>query len=141
MGIMSILDIKTQLDKLKEIKSTETTETIRTTENAETANYTDDELREIGKEYCSHGDKVYADPVPKVFKDCNGVFMYDSEDTPYLDLEMWFASCNLGYKNQRIRDAVVNQIDTLPQISSQFLSISRLLGLWATFLLTISIST
>ena len=47
-------------------------------------------------------------------------FMYDSFDTPFLDLEMWFASCNLGYKNKRIRDAVVNQIDTLPQISSHF---------------------
>ena len=106
---MSVLEIKTNIENVNGVKS------------AENINYTDDELREIGKEYCSHGDKVYADPIPKVFKDCNGVYMYDSEDTPYLDLEMWFASCNLGYKNQRIRDAVVNQIDTLPQISSHFL--------------------
>ena len=104
-----------------ELKSKTEKEQIKDHRSAETINYTDDMLREIGKEYCSHGDKVYADPIPKVFKDCNGVYMYDSEDTPYLDLEMWFAACNLGYKNKRIRDAVVNQIDTLPQISSHFL--------------------
>ena len=80
----------------------------------------DEELSSIDKEYCTYGDKIHADANPKVFRDCNGVFMYDSENKPFLDLEMWFASCNLGYKNKRIRDAVVDQIDTLPQISSHF---------------------
>ena len=82
---------------------------------------TDSELLNIDKEYCTYGDKSHAEPIPKIFRDCNGVYMYDSENTPFLDLEMWFASCNLGYKNKRIRDAVVDQIDTLPQISSHFL--------------------
>ena len=82
---------------------------------------TDDEIISIGNEYCSHGDKVFHEPTPKVFRDCEGSFMYDSEGKKYLDLQMWFAACNLGYKNKRIRDAVVNQIDTLPQISSNFL--------------------
>ncbi len=81
----------------------------------------DAELLEIDKEYCTYGDKIHSEPVPKIFRDCNGIYMYDSENTPYLDLQMWFAACNLGYKNRRIRDAVVNQIDTLPQISSNFL--------------------
>ena len=80
----------------------------------------DKELANIDKEYCTYGDKIHADANPKVFRNCNGVFMYDSNNTPFLDLEMWFASCNLGYKNKRIRDAVVDQIDTLPQISSHF---------------------
>ena len=80
----------------------------------------DEELAVIDKEYCTYGDKIHADKNPKVFRDCNGSFMYDSKNTPFLDLEMWFASCNLGYKNKRIRDAVVDQIDTLPQISSHF---------------------
>lgn len=82
---------------------------------------TDEEIISIGNEYCSHGDKVFHEPTPKVFRDCEGSFMYDSEGKKYLDLQMWFAACNLGYKNKRIRDAVVNQIDTLPQISSNFL--------------------
>ncbi len=78
---MNILELNTKTENVNDVRLTEE------------VNYTDSELREIGSEYCSHGDKVYADPVPKVFKDCNGVFMYDSEDTPYLDLEMWVASC------------------------------------------------
>ncbi|MBR2526810.1 aminotransferase class III-fold pyridoxal phosphate-dependent enzyme [bacterium] len=75
----------------------------------------------MDKEYCTYGDKVHSEPTPKIFRDCNGIYMYDSENTPYLDLQMWFAACNLGYKNRRIRDAVVDQLDTLPQISSNFL--------------------
>jgi len=82
---------------------------------------TDEEILAIDKEYSSFGDKIHSEPVPKIFRDCKGSFMYDTDNVPYVDLQMWFASCNLGYKNQRIRDAVVNQIDTLPQISSTFL--------------------
>ena len=93
---------------------------INVLEKEQKTRLSDSELLSIDKEYCTYGDKVHADPIPKIFRDCDGVFMYDSNDTPFLDLEMWFASCNLGYKNKRIRDAVVDQIDTLPQISSHF---------------------
>ena len=55
-------------------------------------NMSDEELATIDKEYCTYGDKIHADANPKVFRDCNGVFMYDSENIPFLDLEMWFAS-------------------------------------------------
>ena len=106
---MAILE-KELLTNLKKINSKESTLPAR-------INLSDEELAIIDKEYCTYGDKIHADANPKVFRDCNGSFMYDSENTPFLDLEMWFASCNLGYKNKRIRDAVVNQIDTLPQIS------------------------
>lgn len=82
---------------------------------------TDAELRQIDSQWCSYGDTVHYDDVPFVYRDCEGSFMYDANDVKYLDLQMWFASCNLGYKNKRIRDAVVDQLDTLPQISSRFL--------------------
>ena len=109
---MAILE-KELVTNLKKINSKESM-------SHSTINLSDEELASIDKEYCTYGDKIHAEANPKVFRDCNGVFMYDSERTPFLDLEMWFASCNLGYKNKRIRDAVVNQIDTLPQISSHF---------------------
>ena len=111
-GNMVVLE--TELERnLAKINSNDNTEAPR-------LEISDEELASIDKEYCTYGDKIHAEANPKVFRDCNGVFMYDSENTPFLDLEMWFASCNLGYKNKRIRDAVVNQIDTLPQISSHF---------------------
>lgn len=109
---MVILE-KELVSNLKKINSKDAVETER-------LDISDEELASIDKEYCTYGDKIHADANPKVFRDCNGVFMYDSDNTPFLDLEMWFASCNLGYKNKRIRDAVVDQIDTLPQISSHF---------------------
>ena len=49
-------------------------------------NLSDEELAGIDKEYCTYGDKIHADENPKVFRDCNGVFMYDSKNTTFLDL-------------------------------------------------------
>lgn len=82
---------------------------------------TDSEIKELDSKYCSYGDTVHYAEDPKVFRDCEGSFMIDSQDVPYLDLQMWYASCNLGYKNKRVADAVVDQINTMPQIASRFL--------------------
>lgn len=57
----------------------------------------------------------------KVFRDCDGSFMFDSEDIPYLDLQAGYADCNFGYKNPQILQAVVRQLHNLPQLSPQFL--------------------
>ena len=81
----------------------------------------DEEILALDKEYCSFGDTIHYDKEPKIFHDCEGSFMYDKDDTKYLDLQMWFAACNLGYKNKRVINAVIDQINTLPQISSRFL--------------------
>ncbi len=86
-----------------------------------THSITDSQIREIDKQYCSYGDTVHYSESPKVFRSCEGSFMYDAKDTPYLDLQMWYASCNLGYKNKRVADAVIDQINTMPQIASRFL--------------------
>ena len=81
----------------------------------------DNEIKEIDKEYCSWGDTVHYHDEQTIFRNCEGSYMYDSNDTPYLDLQMWYSSCNLGYKNKRITDAVLDQIQTMPQISSRFM--------------------
>ena len=71
--------------------------------------------------YCSHGDTVnYADP-PKVFENCEGSFLFDENKTPYLDWQMWYSAVNFGYKNKRIADVLHKQVDTLPQLASQYL--------------------
>lgn len=86
-----------------------------------TTSITDSQIRELDSQYCSYGDTVHYSDNPKVFRGCEGTFMFDSQDIPYLDLQMWYASCNLGYKNKRVADAVVDQINTMPQIASRFL--------------------
>ena len=79
------------------------------------------EILEKNDKYCSHGDTVnYADP-PKVFENCDGSFLFDEKGIPYLDWQMWYSAVNFGYKNKRIADALKKQIDTLPQLASQYL--------------------
>jgi len=78
-------------------------------------------LLEKDARYCSWGDTVhYADP-PKVFTSCEGSYLYDENQTPYLDLQMWYSAVNFGYKNKRLNDVLKKQIDTLPQLACQYL--------------------
>jgi 4-aminobutyrate aminotransferase / (S)-3-amino-2-methylpropionate transaminase / 5-aminovalerate transaminase len=79
------------------------------------------EILAKNEKYCSHGDTVnYADP-PKVFASCDGSFLFDENQTPYLDLQMWYSAVNFGYKNKRLGDVLKKQLDTLPQLASQYL--------------------
>lgn len=82
---------------------------------------TDFDLLADEQRYCSFGDTVhYVDP-PKIFSRCEGSYLYDREDLPYLDLQMWYSAVNFGYANPRLNDALKRQLDTLPQLASQYL--------------------
>lgn len=72
-------------------------------------------LLEAESRYCSYGDTVHYLEPAKLFAGCNGSFLYDYEDKPYLDLQMWYSAVNFGYANPRLNDALKRQIDTLPQ--------------------------
>ena len=79
------------------------------------------ELLELERKYCSWGDTVhYLDP-PKFFDRAEGNYLYDREGTPYLDLQMWYSAASFGYGNQRLNQALKDQIDKLPQLASQYL--------------------
>jgi len=80
----------------------------------------DNEILALDKEFCSYGDTSHYSDNQRIFRSCEGSFMFDGNDVPYLDLQMWYASCNLGYKNKRVADAVIDQIHTMPQIASKF---------------------
>jgi 4-aminobutyrate aminotransferase-like enzyme len=78
-------------------------------------------LLEKDARYCSFGDTVhYADP-PKFFSTCEGSYLYDEDGTAYLDLQMWYSAVNFGYRNPRLSEVLKRQIDTLPQLASQYL--------------------
>lgn len=87
----------------------------------------DEEILKIDSEYCSYGDTVHYMNPPKVFRKCEGSFVYDSNDIPYLDIQMWYSACNLGYKNERINNALIEQATTMPQLASQFVNESKAL--------------
>ena len=78
-------------------------------------------LLELESRVCSYGDTVHYAEKPKIFGRCSGSYLYDIEENPYLDLQMWYSAVNLGYANQRISDALKRQIDTLPQLACQYL--------------------
>jgi 4-aminobutyrate aminotransferase/(S)-3-amino-2-methylpropionate transaminase len=81
----------------------------------------DEELLELEARYCSYGDTVHYTDVPKIFERCEGSFIYDGTDTPFLDLQMWYSAVNFGYANPRLNEALKRQIDRLPQVASQYL--------------------
>jgi 4-aminobutyrate aminotransferase / (S)-3-amino-2-methylpropionate transaminase / 5-aminovalerate transaminase len=84
-------------------------------------------LREKEAKYCSQGDTVHYSPVPKFFQHCEGSFLYDRENKPYLDLQMWYSAVNFGYRNQTIIDALKAQLDRLPQLACQYLHEEKVL--------------
>ena len=76
--------------------------------------------------YSSFGDTVhYVDP-PKIFRTCEGSYMYDTAGVPFLDLQMWYSAVNFGYANKRLNNVLKNQIDLLPQVASQYLHQTRI---------------
>ncbi|NJO31956.1 MAG: aminotransferase class III-fold pyridoxal phosphate-dependent enzyme [Rhodospirillales bacterium] len=81
----------------------------------------DAELLALEAKYCSHGDTVHYTNPPKIFDRCEGSFMYDSAGREYLDLQMWYSAVNFGYRNERLNNAIIRQMDRLPQVASQYL--------------------
>ncbi|MHB8623072.1 MAG: aspartate aminotransferase family protein [Sulfuricaulis sp.] len=85
-----------------------------------------EDLLEKDRLYCSYGDTVHYSEPPKIFASCNGSYLYDEAETPYLDLQMWYSAVNFGYKNRRLNDALKHQIDTLPQLACQYLHAEKI---------------
>ncbi len=78
-------------------------------------------LLEVESKVLSYGDTVHYAEDPKFFDHCEGSYLYDGHNEPYLDLQMWYSAVNLGYANQRVNDALKNQVDKLPQLACQYL--------------------
>ncbi len=85
----------------------------------------DEQILALEAQYCSHGDTVHYMSPAKIFTGCEGSFMYDSAGQEFLDLQMWYSAVNFGYRNQRLNNAVKRQLDTLPQVASQYLTARR----------------
>lgn len=57
---------------------------------------------------------------PVVFESGDGVYLYDTEGKKYLDFAAGIAVSSLGYGNQKLNDAMKNQIDNLMHISNLY---------------------
>jgi 4-aminobutyrate aminotransferase / (S)-3-amino-2-methylpropionate transaminase / 5-aminovalerate transaminase len=78
-------------------------------------------LLEVEKEVCSYGDTVHYAEEPQFFETCDGSYLYDGHGKGFLDLQMWYSAVNLGYANQRVSQALKDQVDKLPQLACQYL--------------------
>jgi 4-aminobutyrate aminotransferase-like enzyme len=58
---------------------------------------------------------------PKFFTGCDGSYLFDAEGRQFLDLQMWYSAVNFGYRNPRLNAVAHQQLDTLPQVASQYL--------------------
>jgi len=81
----------------------------------------EDDLLQLEAKYCSWGDTVHYAQKLNIFDRAEGIYLYDKEGTQYLDLQMWYSAANFGYKNERLNNALKNQIDRLPQLACQYL--------------------
>ena len=89
--------------------------------------YTEKELLEKEKKYCSWGDTVHYLEPPKFFERCEGTYLYDGDGVPFLDLQMWYSAASFGYANPRLADVFKRQIDRLPQLACQYLHREKVL--------------
>lgn len=76
---------------------------------------------ELEARYCSWGDTVHYADKPNIFKESEGIYLYDTEGRQFLDLQMWYSAVNFGYRNKRLIDALKKQLDSLPQLACQYL--------------------
>lgn len=82
-------------------------------------------ILELEKKYCSQGDTSGRHNPKKVFTDCNGSFLYDDNFVPYLDMQMYNSASNFGYKNSIFHNAMIHQMNTLPTLASEFISVEK----------------
>ncbi len=89
--------------------------------------YADEELLNLESKYCSWGDTVHYVEKPTIFERSFGSYLYDTEGTEYLDLQMWYSAVSFGYRNERLVQALKRQIDRLPQLACQYLHKEKIL--------------
>jgi 4-aminobutyrate aminotransferase-like enzyme len=81
----------------------------------------DQELLKLESQYCSWGDTVHYAKELNIFTRCEGSYLYDRNDTPFLDLQMWYSAATFGYNHPRLKKALMKQVETLPQLACQYL--------------------
>ncbi|MBF0593596.1 MAG: aminotransferase class III-fold pyridoxal phosphate-dependent enzyme [Candidatus Omnitrophica bacterium] len=90
-------------------------------------NLSDADLLKLEAQYCSWGDTVHYAKELNIFTHCNGSYLYDKNETPFLDLQMWYSAATFGYNHPRLKAALDKQVATLPQLACQYLHKEKIL--------------
>lgn len=82
-------------------------------------------LEEREARYCSWGDTVHYNEPVKYFTAADGSFLLDAEDRRFLDVQMGYSAFNFGYANRFFIDRMHEQLERLPQLASEYLSVEK----------------
>lgn len=89
--------------------------------------HTQEKLLQIEAKYCSQGDTAhYNDPL-RIFVECWDVYLRDRDGNQYLDFQMAYSSANFGYRNQHFEKALLEQLNCLPQLASEYVTPEKIL--------------
>ncbi len=77
--------------------------------------------------YCSQGDTSGRRNPKKFFEKAEGCYLTDFDGIKYLDMQMQNSSANFGYQNLIFNNALINQINVLPSLASEFMNEQRVL--------------
>ena len=79
------------------------------------------ELLEAEERYCSHGDTIHYNQPVQIFEKAEGPHLIDPDGNRYLDFQMMYSAANFGYRNPHFIAAAKAQLDTLPQLASEYI--------------------
>lgn len=82
---------------------------------------------ELDALYCSQGDTSSKHKPKKMFKSAKGSFLYDENDIPYLDMQMFNSASNFGYQNPTYKNALNEQYVNLPSLAAEFMNENRII--------------
>ena len=85
-----------------------------------------EDLLRIESTFCSWGDTVHYNDPPKIFIKSHGHYLIDTKDRVYLDMQTSHSSVNFGYGNSAISSHFLSQLNKMPMLASEFLSIEKI---------------
>jgi 4-aminobutyrate aminotransferase-like enzyme len=87
----------------------------------------DHDLRFIEEQFCSWGDTVHYNQPIRQFSRCDQFYLFDTAGNRYLDFQMVYSAANFGYQNGHFEQALTDQLRTLPQLASEYVTREKIL--------------
>lgn len=79
------------------------------------------DISQLEKKYCSQGDTSGRHNPKKFFKKSEGCFLFDTQNFPFLDMQMHNSACNFGYGQKDFVETLNTQLQILPNLAGEFM--------------------
>ena len=75
-----------------------------------------EEIKKLDKEHVLHSWSTQGAIDPMVISKADGIYFYDADGNKYYDMSSQLVNLNIGYGNERVADAIAEQVHKLPFI-------------------------